>query len=209
MVYESASKNLLEKLNKIQAQAMRQCCGAGKTTPLPALQVLLAEMPLESRRKQLMINYWANLQGHKDKHPTKMVLQKCWEQNKRSRKSFGSSSKIYAEEIQVNSIKISPTVLIPEYEPWVYVTPRIDLHLLEVKKAEREVDLSSAFSVYVRNQYSQYTQIYTDGSKDPGRQITGAAFLVPGSGINEIKQTSNHYCRNDSNTLDTAVGRGT
>ncbi len=93
-------------------------------TPIPALQVFVGEMPLEIRRKQLTINYRANLQGHKDKHPTKMVLQNCWEQNERCRTSFGWSSKIYAEEIQVNNIKMSPTVVIQEYEPWVYVTPR-------------------------------------------------------------------------------------
>ncbi len=103
VVYGSASKNLLEKLSKIQAQAMRQCCGAVKTTPIPALQVLVGEMPLEIRRKQLMINYWANLQGHKDEHPTKMVLQNCWEQNERCRTSFGWSSKISSTIILVDA----------------------------------------------------------------------------------------------------------
>ncbi len=101
----------------LQKIMMRQCCGAVKTTPTPALQVLEGEMPLEIRRKQLTINYWANLQGHKDEHSTKIVLKNCWEQNEKCRTSFGWSSKIYAEEIQVNNIKMSPTVVIQEYEP--------------------------------------------------------------------------------------------
>lgn len=117
VVYGSASKTLLEKLNKIQAQAMTQCCGAVKTTPIPALQDLLGEMPLEIRRKQLIINYWANLKEHKEEHPTKVALQKCWEQNKRCRISFGWSSKINTEEMQVNSIKMSLTIVILEYGP--------------------------------------------------------------------------------------------
>uniref|UniRef100_A0A673MAK6 Uncharacterized LOC107721237 n=1 Tax=Sinocyclocheilus rhinocerous TaxID=307959 RepID=A0A673MAK6_9TELE len=191
VVYGSASKTLLEKLDKIQAQALRQCCGAVKTTPIPSLQVLLGEIPLEMRRKQLMINYWANLKGHKDDHPTKMVLMKCWEQNKLSRKSFGWSSEAYVEEMEVNRFKMSPTVVIPENEPWSYITPHIDLQLLEIKKAERKVDMSSAFSEHFRTQYSQYLQIFTDGSKDPERETTGAAFLVP-DWAHSIKRTSNH-----------------
>ncbi len=42
VVYGSASKTLLGTLDKIQA--LRQCCGAVKSTPIPALQVLLGEM---------------------------------------------------------------------------------------------------------------------------------------------------------------------
>lgn len=53
MVYGSASKTQLEKLNKIQAQDLRQCCGAVKSTSIQALEVLAGEMPLEMRRKQL------------------------------------------------------------------------------------------------------------------------------------------------------------
>ncbi len=119
-------------------------------------------MPLEIRRKQLTINYWANLQGHKDEHPTKIVLQNCWEHNERCRTSFGWSSKIYAEEIQVNNIKMSLTVVIQEYEPWVYVTPQVDLHLLEVKRTEREAELASVFSIYTRVQYPGNMQVYTN-----------------------------------------------
>ncbi len=90
---------------------------------------------------------------------------------------------------------MSPMVVIQEYEPWVYVTPQVDLHLLEVKRIEREADLASVFSIYTRVQYPRHMQVYTDGSKDPERQTTGAAFLVQGSGyqgISGVKRTSNH-----------------
>ncbi len=114
---------------------------------------------------------------HKDDHPTKMVLQNCWEQNERCRTSFGWSSKIYAADIQVNNIKMSPTVVIREYEPWVYVTPQGYLHLFEVKKTEREADSSSLFSIHTIIQYPRHIQVHRDGSNDP----TGAAFLVQDS----------------------------
>ncbi len=74
VAYGSAAKSLLKKLDRIQAQALRVCSGAFKTSPVPALQEM-GEMPLALRRRQLMTNYWANLQGHNDFHPTKEVLQ--------------------------------------------------------------------------------------------------------------------------------------
>lgn len=45
MVYESASKTVLKKLDVIQYQALRVCCDAKKTTPVSALQVEMGEMP--------------------------------------------------------------------------------------------------------------------------------------------------------------------
>ncbi len=72
IVYDSAAKTLLKKLDVIQAQALGLSCGAFKT-PVSALQVEVSEMPLQIRRKQLMMN-WVNLQGHsEDRHPTVKV----------------------------------------------------------------------------------------------------------------------------------------
>ena len=75
IAYGSAAKSSLKKLEVVQAQALRICCDAFKMTPLTALQVELGEMLLHIRHKQLMMNYWTNLQGHsEDRHPTKKVL---------------------------------------------------------------------------------------------------------------------------------------
>ncbi len=59
IVYDSAAKTL-NKLDVIQAQALRLCCSAFKATPVSALQVEVGEMPLQIRRKQLMMNYWVH-----------------------------------------------------------------------------------------------------------------------------------------------------
>ncbi len=80
IVYDLAAKTLLKKLDVIQAQALRLCCGAFKTTHVSALQVEVDEITLQIRRKQLMMNYWVNLQSHsEDRHPTVKVLLPCWE----------------------------------------------------------------------------------------------------------------------------------
>ncbi len=75
IVYDSAAKTF----DVIQAQALRLCCGAFKATPVSALQVEVGEMPLQIRRKQLMMNYWVKLQSYsEDRHPTVKVLLPCW-----------------------------------------------------------------------------------------------------------------------------------
>lgn len=191
IVYGTASKTQLEKLDKVQAQALRQCCGAVKSTPIPALQVLAGEMPLEIRRIQLMSNYWGNLKGHKEQHPTKVVLQDCWEQMEQQCKSFGWASKVYADEIGITNINMSPTVVIPEVAPWRHNMPKIDFYLLEFKRTEREeVDMLLAFAEHINQQYAQYMQVYTDGSKIPENQCTGVAFSVPERNVCVNKRTT-------------------
>lgn len=52
-----------------------------KSTSIPALPVLVGELPLEIRRKQLSSNDWDNLQAHREDHPTEITVKSCWEQN--------------------------------------------------------------------------------------------------------------------------------
>ncbi len=63
IVYTSAARSHLKKLDVIQTQALRVCSGAFKTLPVSAIQVEVGEMPLEVRKKHLIANYWVNLQG--------------------------------------------------------------------------------------------------------------------------------------------------
>ncbi len=75
LVYGSANKSNLIKLDRIQSQALRICCGASLTSPVSALQVEMGKMPLQIRRQQLIVSYWANLRGQSGNHPTKKALR--------------------------------------------------------------------------------------------------------------------------------------
>lgn len=64
---EDKTKTVLkeyDKLEVVQAQAWRLCCGAIKATPVSALQVEVGE--IHFRFKQFMMNYWVNVQGHSE-----------------------------------------------------------------------------------------------------------------------------------------------
>ena len=73
IAFGSAANTSLKRLDKIQYQALRLCSGAIRTAPTSALQVEMGEMPLELRRTQLSINYWVNLKGHNEDHPTQDI----------------------------------------------------------------------------------------------------------------------------------------
>lgn len=49
----------------------------------------MGEMPRRIRRVKFMMTYWVNLQGHGRAHPTKAILQDCWEHDKSNFSSFG------------------------------------------------------------------------------------------------------------------------
>jgi len=94
---------------------MRLCCGAYKTTPVSALQVEVGEMPLYLRRKQLLMNCWANLQGHSEQHPAKKAFLLCWEKEKARQECFAWGSERLAEEIKLAQKRYCLTVPLPVY----------------------------------------------------------------------------------------------
>ena len=67
-------------------------------------------MPLELRRAQLSLNYWIDLKGHNEDHPTHDILKQCWEKERRETKKFGWIIEQKAKELKVNEINICPTV---------------------------------------------------------------------------------------------------
>ena len=79
MCFGSAAKTQLKKLDVVQTKALRVCCGAFRTTPVPALLVEAGEMPLEVRRTKLAMQYVAKLRGLQGQIPAKGVLEKVWE----------------------------------------------------------------------------------------------------------------------------------
>jgi hypothetical protein len=66
MVYGSAALSVLNKLDIVQAKALRVCCGALCTTPISALLIEMGEMPLVFRRYKLGLKYLMKLKGQRE-----------------------------------------------------------------------------------------------------------------------------------------------
>lgn len=61
--YMSAAESNLKKFDVLQAQALRICSASFKTSPVPAMQVEMGEMPLRIKMVKLILAHWVNFQG--------------------------------------------------------------------------------------------------------------------------------------------------
>lgn len=138
-------------------------------------------MPLSLRRLQLSLNYWVTLQGHTQDHPSKAVLNKCWEHGRKHFNSFGWVGDDEAEKLDLTKLSYSHTVTLSATPPWFFPMPIVDLEIAKLSKQSREHGgLSNMVQHYLNTKYSDMVQVYTDGSKDPDTGRTGAAVYVPG-----------------------------
>lgn len=79
IIYGSASKSWIKKVETVQAQALRICCGAFRSSPISVMQVEVGELPISIRKLKLTMNYWINIKGHTEIHPVKEIIKECWE----------------------------------------------------------------------------------------------------------------------------------
>ncbi len=193
MVYSSASKSQLLKVEAIQSQALRICCGAIRSSPVSAVQVEMGEMPLEFRRLKLKMRYWINIKGHSDSHPIKKVLKNRWEYEYKNLSSFGWTANEEAQSMGLSDIKIAPSVASSAIPPWLFPMPVVDTQLYEEKhNKERSILTHTAVQQYIEQTYYSTVKIYTDGSKDPESGITAAAVYIPQFKVKISKRISDH-----------------
>ena len=188
-VYGSAATTHLKKLDVIQHKALRLCICAYKSTPVASLQVEMGEMPLRMRRDQLSLVYWTNLRGHKIDHPGQRVLLPCQEKEKRQSSRFGWNIEQVAQEMDVGSLQLSPTVVYPSVPPWTFQEAKVDLSLLEERENDVALDNGSVGSFF-NEHYSNYVQIFTDASKS-GIKV-GVAYDIPKLRVIEKKRISDN-----------------
>ncbi|KAL2088359.1 hypothetical protein ACEWY4_015258 [Coilia grayii] len=190
LVYTSAAASVLAQLDVVQAAALRLCAGAVRTSPVCSLQVVTGEMPLGLRRKQLQANYWVNLMGQRPDHPVREVIGPSWEREVANTASFGWTGESVARDLDIFHLHFCPGALWPVIPVWQLDVPDIDLLLLQLKEKDPEVELVYSFYCHVEDRYGDCILIFTDGSKDQDTGVTGAAFLVQGMNVQDLKRTS-------------------
>jgi len=78
IAYDTASSKTKSRLDHIQSNALRICCGAFKSTPLSALQVDCGQPQLRLRRFRMMSDYAIKVQSLPD-HPAAHIMEDCWQ----------------------------------------------------------------------------------------------------------------------------------
>ncbi len=140
----------------------------------------------------MLVNYWINLKGHGDSHPTKSVLQASWEKEKAQKFSFGwiGDETEAARDLRVSEKQFCPTVVWPDFPIWKIETMEVDFKWHWIKTINKSADLVAEFYRYVDDKYRDYIQIYTDGSNDPESGITGSAIFIVNQEGEESKRTT-------------------
>ncbi|XP_039535824.1 uncharacterized protein LOC120484610 [Pimephales promelas] len=159
----------------------------------PALQVEMGEMPIHLRRKQLILTYWINLKGQKDNHPTKGIMETCWEYGKGKVNSFGWIIKDLVQSMKLDEYRVIPAVILPITPLWILPQPYVDLFLLESRKdKEQRMSEAEMAKEYIGIKYEQYIKVFTDASKDPQKGQVGVAYIIPRLKVARGERVSDH-----------------
>ena len=184
----SAAFSHLQTLNVEHSKALRICCGAVKSSPGAAVQVLMGEQPLFIRRLKLLLSYWSGLQSHNSSHPTKNVLLDCWEHNEKYCTSFGWLGNSLADHAGLANQQYISVSVINDLPPWSFSCPIIDFNMHEYVRKNNSRCTAAAVQAYIDRKFQGKLLLYTDGSKDPATERTGAAVYVPKHRIGIIRE---------------------
>ena len=116
MAYDSAAANTKEKLDRLQGQAMRICCGSLPGTARASLQMECGQPALSLRRRRLQSDYAVKIQSDRD-HPTANIMKDCWQNTyatyQPDRDTFYTKAKKVLDAINVADVPQVPLETAP------------------------------------------------------------------------------------------------
>ena len=156
LVYGSASKTALAKLDPVHNQGLRLSLGAFRSSPVESLYVEVHEPPLEIRRDKLALQHVLKLKANPENPAYDVVFnpkhQELYKDKESATHSFGihckkllKEAKIDVGEIAINSI---PDVPIWDFKPVI-----VDFTL-------SEFDKSSTSSTIFKSRFNELRQTY-------------------------------------------------
>ena len=178
VVYSSARKSYLKKLEPIQNQALRLCLGAFRTSPMQSLYIEANEPPLYLRWEKLSLQYALKLKSNMGNPTYEVAFQPQYHNFYTSKPSFipsfghrisDSFPQICADDTSIASFSFT------KIPPWKLPKLIINTSLTKHKKDLNDPFNSLALFNELNDAYSQYKAIYTDGSKNEDK--VAAAFV--------------------------------
>jgi len=180
IVYGSARKSYLKALDPIHHQALRICLGAFRTSPVKSLYVEACEPPLYLRRLRLSLNYYLKLKAHPENPAYECVINPelvaKYEAHPTSIPPLGIRVLPHLKEASIEPECISDSRLFTNMDFWTLSQPEVRLDLTRYKKAETQPAIYMEAFNNLLEEFPNYEQIFTDGSKADGR-VAAAAFL--------------------------------
>jgi ribonuclease HI len=195
IVYGSARKSYLKKLDPIQNGGLRICLGAFRTSPVESLHVEANEMPLHLRRMRLSLLYAVQLRSNRQNPAYQCVFyprfKYLYERRKTPILSFGLRIKDHLQKLDID-LKAIAQFTFPETPPWTFDTPDVKFDLGEMKKSETDSSVFKSKFGELRSSMGTVFEIYTDGSKQ-GEKVGGAIYCEHGCRLRRLPDRSSVY----------------
>ena len=169
IVYNSACKSYLDRLNPVQNQALRICLGAFRTSPTVSLHVEANVPPLNLRRKKLSIQYAIRVKADK-RNPTHNTLfrgnaRNPFKGNKQVTPPFSRCARTLTKEAGI-PLEVVKEIKPPEKPPWSQKKPLVILEMCKNKKNETNPCTFKNEYGALKDRYRDHIPIFTDGSKE-------------------------------------------
>lgn len=184
MACDGASKTQLAKLQLIQNQALRLCCGAMRCTSVAAIQVECGEMPLHLRRRQQQMKFAVKVKATSG-HVAKKAFEEHWTTYygkfaEHNRPVAVKVDEYFKQRCVSGSVAGPQWAIIP---PWTAKLPATDIELTrEVKKRDQPAALLALSRAKV-DLLADRVHIYTDASRlDSQRVGAGCCVRLPPTG---------------------------
>ena len=168
IVYGSASKTALAKLDPVHNQGLRLSLGAFRSSPVESLYVEAHEPPLEIRRDKLALQYVIKLKANPENPAYNVVFNPKHQELYKDKESAIDSFKIHCKkllkeaQIDVGEIAVNS---IPDVPIWDSKPVTVDFTLSEFDKSSTSSTIFKSRFNELRQKYSDFCHIYTDGSK--------------------------------------------
>ena len=197
-IYQCASKTVLKKLDVLQNKALRIALRALPSTPTHLLEAEAGVPPLLLRREDQTVRYWARAQTRKEGNPvndlfgTYYFMKAKYQKQERKYIPIGAKSQELVEEYGLGEVSVADFRPNP-YPPWKLTQPDIRLTLSQKFTKSDLPDLIKSITLdHIDKFYSDYTCIYTDGSKDPESGLVASAYVIPSLQIQYSERISNN-----------------
>ena len=179
IVYGSARKSYLQMLDAVHHQGLRLCLGAFRTSPVESLYVEANEPSLTNRRIKLGLQYAIKLKAYPDNPAYSCVFnppyENVFEKHVNKIPPFGIRIKPHLEAFDLNLEIVAP-VEVPNCPPWELLKPKLIFDLRKHKKADTNPLIIQQHYAEIKSNFSDYSTVYTDGSKDDDRVASAALF---------------------------------
>ena len=179
IVYGSARKSYIQKLDTIHHQGLRISLGAFRTSPVISLYVEAGEPSLKMRRLKLSFNYVLKVKSLPEHPAYDCVMDPQYifkyVKNPTAIAPLGVRMKEVLKSANIDFKDVCDDFPFTTTAPWTFAFPNIRFDLSQYKKDTTSPALYSQRFLELCSEYPEYSKLYTDGSKAGGR--LGAAVV--------------------------------